>query len=77
MSDLLKAMNPQFEDDRKIKTGLGFNKLGFSDLLVDEIVAATIRVNYGQDLMVHKFVGKKKLTAESMHLNNSNTVLSF
>ncbi|KAE8747686.1 hypothetical protein FOCC_FOCC005665 [Frankliniella occidentalis] len=57
VSDLLKAMNPQFENDQRIKTGLGFKKLGFSDLLVDEIVAATIRVNYGQDLMVHKFVG--------------------
>ncbi len=50
-------MNPQFEGDLRIKTGSGFKKLGFSDLLIDEIVAATIRVNYGQDLMVQKFVG--------------------
>ena len=58
VSDLLKAMNPEFDNDRKIKTESGFKKLGFSDLLVDEIVASTIRVNYGQDLKVHKFVGE-------------------
>lgn len=51
-------MSPDFDNDRKIKTGNGFKKLGFSDLLVDEIIASTIRVNYGQDLMVHKFVGE-------------------
>lgn len=57
VGDMLKAMNPQFETDRKVKSGVGFKKLGFSDLLVDEIVAASIRVNYGQDILVHKFVG--------------------
>lgn len=68
VSDMLKAMNPQFESDRKIKSGVGFKKLGFSDLLVDEIVAATIRVNYGQDLMVHKFVGSVSVAGATGNL---------
>lgn len=65
VSELLKAMNPEFDSDRRIKTGMGFKKLGFSDQMVDELVAATIRVNYGQDLMVHKFVGSVSVAGAS------------
>ena len=57
VTDLLKAMSPDFESDRKVKTGSGFKNIGFADLLVEELIGASIRVNYGQDLMVHKFVG--------------------
>lgn len=58
MSDLLKAMSPQFVDDMHVSTKDGFRENGFSERIVDELVLATLRANYGQSATVHKFVGK-------------------
>ncbi|XP_023708450.1 prenylcysteine oxidase 1 isoform X2 [Cryptotermes secundus] len=57
VSDLLKAMSPQFVDDMHVSTKDGFRENGFSERIVDELVLATLRANYGQSATVHKFVG--------------------
>jgi len=51
-------MSPQFEDDMHISTRDGFKKHGFSEKMIDELVSATLIVNYGQSSSVHKLVGK-------------------
>ena len=56
--DLMNAMSPQFEDDMHISTRYGFKEHGFSEKIIDELVSATLTVNYGQSTSVHKFVGK-------------------
>lgn len=58
MSDLLKAMSPQFVDDMHVSTKDGFREDGFSERIIDELVLATLTANYGQSTTVHKFVGK-------------------
>jgi hypothetical protein len=51
-------MCPQFVDDMHVSTKDGFRENGFSERIVDELVLATLRANYGQSATVHKFVGK-------------------
>ncbi|XP_050523354.1 prenylcysteine oxidase 1-like [Daktulosphaira vitifoliae] len=56
--DLLVAIDPDFGSYLNISIKDAFiNNLGFSELLVDEIVKASLVVNYGQDVDVHQFVG--------------------
>jgi hypothetical protein len=45
-------------DDMHVPTKDGFRENGFSERIVDELVLATLRANYGQSTTVHKFVGK-------------------
>lgn len=56
--DLLNAMSPQFVDYMHVSTRDGFKEHGFSEKIIDELVSATLTVNYGQSTSVHKFVGK-------------------
>lgn len=56
--DLINAMSPQFVDYMHISTRDGFKENGFSEKIIDELVSATLTVNYGQSTNVHKFVGK-------------------
>jgi prenylcysteine oxidase/farnesylcysteine lyase len=51
-------MNPQFVDYMHISTKNGYKENGFSEKMVDELVGASLTVNYGQTTSVHKFVGK-------------------
>lgn len=55
--DLMNAMSPQFGDDMHISARDGFKEHGFSEKIIDELVSATLTVNYGQSTSVHKFVG--------------------
>lgn len=50
-------MDEAFVDDLGISTKLGFSRDGFTDNIIDELVAASIVVNYGQYTDVQKFVG--------------------
>ena len=54
----MNAMSPQFEDDMHISARDGFKERGFSEKIIDELVSATLTVNYGQSTSVHNFVGK-------------------
>jgi len=54
----MNAMSPQFEGDMHISTRDGFKEHGLSEKIIDELVSATLTVNYGQSTSVHKFVGK-------------------
>lgn len=57
MTSLLSAMDENFPADLLVSTLEGFKREGFSDEIIQEMIAATLRVNYGQHLKVHKFVG--------------------
>jgi prenylcysteine oxidase/farnesylcysteine lyase len=54
----MNAMNPQFVDHMHISARDGFKENGFSEKIIDELVSASLTVNYGQSTSVHKFVGK-------------------
>lgn len=57
VTSLLAAMNDDFPEylTESIKNHL-LNK-GFSTKLIDELVQATLVVNYGQETNIHSFVG--------------------
>lgn len=54
-------MDPSFVDYLNISVREAYLKQGFSDLLITELVQASLRVNYGQNINVHEFVGKNLL----------------
>lgn len=57
--DLLTAMDPSFVNYLNISVRDAYLKEEhFSELLITELVQASLRVNYGQNTNVHKFVGK-------------------
>lgn len=56
VDDLLNAMKPDFVKDLHISCKEGFQESGVSQRVIDELVMATIMVNYGQTTSVHKFV---------------------
>lgn len=57
LKELLQAMSPVLDEGMTETTHAGFTKSGFSEILVDELVAATLSANYGQNTSVHEFVG--------------------
>lgn len=57
VTSLLSAMNTEFPADMLVSSQEGFKREGFSSPVIQELVAATLRVNYGQHLKSHKFVG--------------------
>lgn len=63
VNTLLSAMNPSFVDYLHTTSEKGFEMEGFSKIIINELVMATLRTNYGQDLKAHKFVGKLKRIA--------------
>lgn len=51
-------MSPVFVDALTNTTYEGLKREHFSDQMIREFVEATLRVNYGQDINAHLFVGK-------------------
>jgi len=58
VSSLLSAISPKFAREININAREGFTKDGIPASVIEEVVSATLRVNYGQYLDVHKFVGR-------------------
>lgn len=57
MTSLLSALDPDFAESLTSDTRKKFLQEGIPELVIDEIIMATIRVNYGQNLKAHKMVG--------------------
>lgn len=57
VEQLLNAMSPSFVDALTNTTYKVLKDQHFSDRMINEIVRAALRVNYGQDIDVHFFVG--------------------
>ncbi|XP_046615254.1 prenylcysteine oxidase-like isoform X1 [Neodiprion virginianus] len=55
--DLISAMSPEFPKLLQISTAEYLHSLGFSKEIINELVEATLVVNYGQNTDVHSFVG--------------------
>lgn len=51
-------MDPSFVDYLKISVHDGYRSEGISEKIINELVQASLRVNYGQNISVHEFVGK-------------------
>jgi len=59
VGELLNAMSENFPKFLNTSARKGFEEAGFSPLVIDELIAATTQVNYGQaPSEIHKFVGK-------------------
>lgn len=56
--DLLTSMDPSFINYLNISVKDAYLKYDFSESLITELVQASLRVNYGQNIDVHQFVGK-------------------
>lgn len=56
---LLESMDAGFVDLTKKTIREVLKEDGFSDLFIDELVTAGMRVNYGQGADVHGFVGRR------------------
>lgn len=60
--DLLAAMDPSFVNYLNISVKDAYLKNeDFSESIINELVQASLRVNYGQNINVHQFVGKNLL----------------
>ncbi|XP_057319102.1 prenylcysteine oxidase 1-like [Microplitis mediator] len=57
ITSLLAGMNNKFPEMLEISSKDFLLNQGYSSLLIDELVEATLVVNYGQDTDVHSFVG--------------------
>ncbi|XP_015109352.1 prenylcysteine oxidase [Diachasma alloeum] len=57
VTDLLAAMNPRFPSMLQVSMKDHLKNLGYSARLIDELVQATLVVNYGQETDVQSFVG--------------------
>jgi len=56
--DLLRAMDTSFVNYLNISVRDAYlDQENFSESLINELVKASLRVNYGQNLNVHEFVG--------------------
>ena len=56
---MLNAMDPLFVNMTKSSTVAWLKNLGFKDLMIDELIMAVTRANYGQSTDVHAFVGTR------------------
>ena len=52
-------MDPMFVNMTKESTMSWMKKLGFHDRMIDELIMAVTRANYGQSSDVHAFVGMR------------------
>ncbi|KAF6207369.1 hypothetical protein GE061_018610 [Apolygus lucorum] len=57
LDDLMSAIDPNFLQYMDVSTLDGFKEDGFSSEIIDELIQATLKVNYGQTTSVHRFVG--------------------
>lgn len=60
VTSLLAALGSDFVSSLTTESKTGFKEHGVPQIVVDEIVMATLRANYGQNLKVHKMVGKSQ-----------------
>ena len=75
VGSLMSAMHDDFKKFLQLSTQNGFKSAGISDIVIDEIIMATIRVNYGQNLKIHKMVGEWLIFFS--HLSFSPASFSF
>ncbi|XP_034947431.1 prenylcysteine oxidase-like [Chelonus insularis] len=57
VSSLLSAMNNEFPQMLQVSTKDYLKDLGYSPVVIDELIKAVTVVNYGQDTDIHSFVG--------------------
>lgn len=57
-NDLLAAMDSSFVNYLNISVKDAYLEQDFPETLINELVQASLRVNYGQNTNVHEFVGK-------------------
>lgn len=57
ISDLLSAMDPSFTDMLEHSLEESLKQQGISELFIQELATAVMRVNYGQSAEAHQFVG--------------------
>ena len=57
ISELLWAMDPSFVDMLEHSLDSGLKEEGIADLFIQELAMAIMRVNYGQSVEAHQFVG--------------------
>lgn len=57
--DMLKAMGgDEMYEYTQLTTRQTLEKIGLKPLLIDELVTAVMRINYGQDVTLNGFAGK-------------------
>lgn len=71
--NLLAAMDPNFVNYLNVSVHDAFvNDEGFSEKIVNELVQASLRCNYGQTVNVHEFVGSVSMAGMGGKLWNVN-----
>ena len=58
--EILTAMNPSLANLTNSRFRDALEKMGFQELLIEELIQAVSFVNYGQDTNIHAFVGNLK-----------------
>lgn len=61
MKSMIAAMSPTFIDYLNKTTKQGFMEQGLNERFVNEIVRASTKCNYGQNINIHQFVGSVSL----------------
>lgn len=59
VADLLSAMDPSFSLMLEKSLEDGLTEMGLSEMLIQELAMAVMRVNYGQTTDAHQFVGTR------------------
>ncbi|BES90704.1 Prenylcysteine lyase [Nesidiocoris tenuis] len=78
LDDLMYHIHPSFLEHMRVSTKAGFERAGFSDKIIDELIEATLRCNYGQTTSVHQFVGSVSVAgggSELFALEGGNKLL--
>ena len=57
INELLWAMDPSFLDMLERSLEAGLKEEGIADIFIQELAVAVMRVNYGQSVDAHQFVG--------------------
>lgn len=68
ISELLWAMDPSFVDMLEHSLDSGLKEEGIADLFIQELAMAIMRVNYGQSVEAHQFVGSVSLAGAESNL---------
>lgn len=76
--DLIKSMDPSFLNYLNISVKDAYLKNDYSESLITELVQASLRINYGQNINVHQFVGKNLLYLKVfLTVNSGIFILSY
>ncbi|CAK9798124.1 Prenylcysteine oxidase-like [Anthophora plagiata] len=68
ITSFLSTINPEFPNSLKTSIEDKLLNLGYSEKLIDELVKASLVVNYGQNTDIHSFVGFISLAAADANL---------